>query len=214
MHLGRWSVEIHADQQCSLGYKVNKVMHEIHRDLFYGGEVRSRIIGNLRVFLPSPGNDAIIVFVHFLNHFFKGGVGLRQICDWCRLLWTYRNEIDNRLLESRIRRMGILSEWRAFAAFAVDYLDMPVFAMPLYDSGKRWKSKAHMICSYIMKVGNFGRNRDSSFYGKYPRLVRKTVSFGRIIGDVLHHMKIFPIDSLLFLPYITYIGIKSALRGE
>ena len=76
--------------------------------------------------LPSPDNDVIIVFTHFLQHFFVGGVGLRQICDWCRLLWTYRSEIDAAKLEGRLREMGIVSEWKAFGAFAVEYLGLPL----------------------------------------------------------------------------------------
>ena len=73
--------------------------------------------------LPSPDNDVIIVFTHFLQHFFVGGVGLRQICDWCRLLWTYRDSIDRGLLERRLKEMGIVSEWQAFGAFVVEYCE-------------------------------------------------------------------------------------------
>lgn len=34
--------------------------------------------------------------------------------------------------------MGALGEWRAFAALAVEYLGMPVEAMPLYSPSARW----------------------------------------------------------------------------
>lgn len=163
--------------------------------------------------MPSPDNDIIIAFVHYLNHFYKGGIGLRQIYDWCRLLWTYRNEIDQDLLESRIKRMGLVSEWKAFATFAIDYLNMPKFAMPLYDSSLLWKRKSSRIMLHIIKVGNFGHNRDSSFR-RYNRLLRKTISFGRIFGDVIRHARIFPLDTFVFLPSITFDGIRSVIRGE
>ena len=42
----------------------------------------------------TSGEDIILVFTHILEFPFIGGVGLRQICGWCRLLWTYRSEID------------------------------------------------------------------------------------------------------------------------
>ena len=61
-----------------------------------------------------------------LQHFFVGGVGLRQICDWCRLLWTYRERIDRDLLLRRLQEMWIVSEWKAFGAFAVEYLGLPL----------------------------------------------------------------------------------------
>ena len=81
-------------------------------------------------------NDILLIFTHFLKHFYKGGIGLRQICDWCRLLWTYRDSIDVALLEQRLRKMGLMSEWKAFAALAVEYLGMPAES-PIYDSSKR-----------------------------------------------------------------------------
>ena len=59
-------------------------------------------------------------------------VGLRQFCDWCRLLWTYRRSINVGLLEARLNEMGLVSVWKAFGAFAVEYLGMPGEAMPLY----------------------------------------------------------------------------------
>lgn len=102
-------------------------------DVFCGGNVRSWECNGIQVFLPSPDNDVILVFTHFLHHFFIEGVGLRQICDWCRLLYTYKNSLNYGLLESRIRKMGLMSEWKAFASLAVDTLGMPVELMPFYD---------------------------------------------------------------------------------
>ena len=70
-----------------------------------------------------------------MHHFTPGaileeGVGLRQVCDWCRLLWTYKDSLNYGLLEQRIKRAGLMSEWKAFGAYAVDYLGMPVEAIP------------------------------------------------------------------------------------
>ena len=214
MHYGEWVVELHANQHCSLSARINRVMDEIHRDLFYGGNVRSWKNGNTQVFLPSPDNDVLIVFVHFLNHFYKGGLGVRQICDWCRLLWAYRSELDLKLLESRIRKMGLMNVWKGFAAFAVEYLGMPKEAMPFYSSVKKWKLKADRICSFILEVGNFGHNRDSSYYNNDSKLLRKASSFGRRCGDMFRHTWIFPIETLRFFPYMVYCGIKAALQGE
>ncbi|MBO4923204.1 MAG: nucleotidyltransferase family protein, partial [Bacteroidales bacterium] len=222
MHLGHWTVELHADQHCGISPRINRVMDEIHARLFRAGEaaaaaaaaavaaacapeapetsalgaqesvaqelaarvelaqesvaqelaarvelaqdsvaqelaarvelaqdsvaqelaargsgtrmlgeVRMAEIGGVLVALPSPDNDVLIVFVHFINHFYREGLGIRQVCDWCRLLWTYRDTIDKDLLEKRLRRMGLVGAWRAFGAFAVTHLGMPADAMPL-----------------------------------------------------------------------------------
>jgi hypothetical protein len=110
--------------------------------------------------------------------------------------------------------MRLMSEWKAFAAMAVDYLGFPISEMPLYDPDIRWSKKANRILSFIMKVGNFGWKRDMSYYQKYPYLVRKAISLGRRFGDSVRHITIFPLDSFLFFPNLVFSGLRNASRGE
>lgn len=214
MHYGEWVVEIHANQYCSLSQRINRVMNEVHNDIFYNGKVRSWINDGTQIFLPSPDNDTIIIFTHFFNHFYRGGVGLRQVCDWCRLLWTYHNTLNLQLLEERIRKAGLLDEWRAFGAFAVKYLGMPIEMMPLLTANANLIKKVDRICEFIIEVGIFGHNRDTSYYGKYPFLIRKAISARWRLKDWLRHVRIFPVDSMRFLLGITYNGICSVVHGE
>lgn len=155
------------------------------------------------------------VFVHFFNHFYKEGVGLRQICDWCRLMWAYRNEIDVKKIEERIKRMGLVSEWKAFYALASKYLGMPevVNGSGLMVHDSRFDRKADKIMEFVLKAGNMGHNRDMSHFSKKPYFVRKCVSMGRRIGDLINHARIFPLDSLRFFPRIMWNGIRSAVNG-
>lgn len=168
-HLGmtieQWVVELHGTMRSGLSGRIDKGLDAVRNSVFYGGNVRSWANGNTVVFLPSAENDAIYIFTHVLQHFFKGGIGLRQICDWCRLLWTYRDSMKLVETEKQLKAMGLMSEWKAFGAFAVDYLGMPVEAMPFFSSDRKWNRKADRICSFIMEVGNFGHNRDMSYYG-------------------------------------------------
>ena len=106
-----------------------------------------------------------------------------------------------------------MTEWKACGSFAIDYLGMPVEAMPVDSSSLIWKRKARRICNFVMEVGNMGHNRDNSYFDK-PYLVRKMYSFGRRCGDLLHHARIFPMDSFRFLPSILIQGVKSAAKGE
>lgn len=213
MTIDSWVVELHGKLHSGLTLRIDRVIDEIRYDIFYNGTVRSWWNGKTQVFLPAANDDIILVFTHFLKHFYKGGIGLRQICDWCRLLWTYKESLNYGLLESRIRKMGLMSEWRAFGAFAVDYLGMPSETMPMYSPDAKWKRKADKICAFIMDVGNFGHNRDMSYFQKYPYLIRKVISFGRRCGDVINHVRIFPIDSLRFFPRIMFNGVRSAIKG-
>ena len=214
MTIDPWVVELHGSLRCGLSSRMDRVIDDIQADCFEGGKVRSWKNGETDVFLPGVDNDILFIFTHFLKHFYKGGIGLRQICDWCRLLWTYREQIDVSLLEKRLHPMGLMSEWKAFAAFAVEFLGMPVEAMPLYSADAKWKHKAARICSFIMEVGNFGHNRDTNYYSKYPFLIRKAISMGWRISDLFRHARIFPLDSLRFLPKIMYDGLRSAVKGE
>lgn len=217
-HLGMtidgYVVELHGTLQSGLSLQVEKGLDEIKNVVFYDGKVRSWSNRGTQVFLLEADENVLYVFTHMLQHFFKEGLGLRQVCDWCRLLWTYRSKIDTELLEHRLQKMELVSEWKAFGSFAVEYLGMPVEAMPFYSDEQKWKKKADKICSFILEVGNMGHNRDMSYFEKYPYLIRKVYSMGRRCGDLIRHARIFPLDSLRFFPRIMFNGLRSAIRGE
>lgn len=196
MEIGEWEVELHGSLRGSLWRDVNKGLDEIQDAIFHDGAVRSWMNDKTQVFLPKADEDIVYVFSHILEHFFRGGIGLRQICDWCRLLWTFRAEIDIPLLKKRLSRMGIMTEWKAFAAFAVVKLGMPEEAMPLYSPEKKWLHKSQLILQYVLETGNFGHNKDNSYQNRFPYVVRKAISFWRVLKDTLKLIRIFPLDAL------------------
>ncbi|MCR4737078.1 MAG: hypothetical protein K5846_02830 [Bacteroidales bacterium] len=51
-----------------------------------------------------------------LSFVIKVVVSLRQVSDWCRLLWPYRETLDVKKVESILRRMGLVSEWKSVCA--------------------------------------------------------------------------------------------------
>lgn len=221
-HLGMtidgFVVELHGTLHGGLSSKVDGELDDVKNDTFYRGNVRSWNNNGIQVFLLGAENDVFYVFTHFLQHFYKEGVGLRQICDWCRLLYTYKDTLNYGLLEQRIKRAGLMSEWKAFGALAIEYLGFPKGSMPLLnvndDLDANLKRKADRIMEFILKSGNMGHNRDMSHFSKYPYQIRKCVSMGRRIGDLINHARIFPLDSLRFFPRIMFNGIISAVRGE
>lgn len=196
MTIDVWSVELHGTLRTQLGQRIDKVVDEVQEDTFKNGGIRIWKDGLTDVLLPSHDNDVVFVFTHFLQHFFIGGCGLRQICDWCRLLWTYRGTLDVALLEKRLKNAGLLSEWKAFASLAVSYLGMPVEVMPLYNSSRCWKRKASRILDSILMMGNMGHNRDTSYLSTDKGLQRKLKTLYYISKDACRDMMIFPIDSI------------------
>ena len=217
-HLGMtiesWVVELHGRLYCGLSSRIERELDAVWKDTFSSGDVRSWDNNGVQVSLLGIENDAFYIFTHILQHFYKGGIGLRQICDWSRLLWTYRESLNRGLLESRLRKAGLMTEWKAFGAFAVEYLGMPSSAVPFYSEAKCWKRKAMRIQDFILMAGNFGHNRDSSYFKKYPYFIRKCISMGRRVGDLFRHSRLFPLDSIRFFPKMMCDGLQSAARGE
>lgn len=218
-HLGltidSWVVELHGAQHTGLSAQIDQVIDEVQKDCFEYGGVRMWKDGETEVLLPNPNNDVVIIFTHFLKHFYKGGLGLRQICDWCRLLWTYRDELDVVLLERRLREMRLIDEWRTFIFFARVYLDLDInhnldYGMAV--NSKRMRRKADRVAAFVMEVGNFGHNRDNRFR-RYPFVIKKVFSFARRCGDLVRHALIFPLSSFRYFPSIVFNGLRSAAKG-
>jgi len=217
MTVDGWVVELHGTLHSRLSKRVDDGIDAAQREVFYGGKVRSWMNGGTQVFLPASDEDVIFVFTHIQHHFFFEGIGIRQICDWCRLLWTYKDSLNHSLLESRIRKMGLMSEWKAFAAFGVKWLRMPVEAMPLFEDNDvhnvNLDKKADKICKFVLEVGNFGHKQRRDYSGM-SYLRRKFVSVWGRLGDMLRHFQLFPKDSIVFFGGVLRSGLHAAVRGE
>lgn len=213
MTIGEFKVELHGSLCGQVRKSVDKGVKELQKDTFDNKRFRVWCDNGTDVFLPSANNDIVFVFSHIYQHFFKEGIGLRQICDWCRLLWTYKDEIDKPLLESRLKKMHLMDKWCAFASLAVNYLGMPKDAMPFYSSSIKWKKKADSIIALILESGNFGHSVDRSYKYKYPAIIRAIVAVCHHTFIAFKHFRVFQYDSLLGWARLMYIGIKANLYG-
>lgn len=196
-------VELHGKMPFIISKRVDDGIDDVLDDLFCRGHVRSWDCNGTQVFLPSPDNDVILVFAHFLHHFFIEGVGLRQICDWCRLLYTYRDSLNIKLLESRIRKMGLMSEWKAFYNLASRYLGMPDLDSRFMFHDSKFDKKADRIMELVLESGNFGHNKDLSYRTRYTGMTYKIVAAWRRLKDFASLIPIFPLDAPRF--YLTYV---------
>lgn len=203
MTIDPWVVELHGTMRSEMSSRVDGMIDAVQRDIFQGGGIRVWRKDDVDIFLPNPDNDVILVFTHFLHHFYVGGIGLRQICDWCRLLWTYKDSIDRELLDARLTEMGLMTEWKAFAHFAVEWLGMSEEAMPFFSENERFKRKAEKVCNLILEMGNFGHNKDSSYRSKYPKMTGYFITFGRRLGEFVRLTSIFPRNAPRF--FVTYV---------
>lgn len=212
MTIGSWTVELHGTLRGGWSKSVDKGINKVQEDTFKNKRVRIWNNDGVEIPLPSPDNDVIFVFTHILQHFFLEGVGLRQICDWCRLLWTYRFDINIELLEERLDSMRLMPKWQSFAALAVTYLGMPTEFMPFYSSKKRWHKNADVILSMVMDLGNFGHNRDLSYQKKYPFVISKAITFCMATRDNLKRFEMFPVDSIRVWRNMVCEGVKGVFK--
>ena len=201
-------VELHGKMHFTLSKRVDKELDIVIDDSLRRGGVCRLRVDETDVYLPNPDNHVIIVFTHYLHHFFIEGVGLRQICDWCRLLWTHRTELNVELLEHRLQKMGLITEWKVFASLAVNTLGMPVEAMSFYDS--RFKVKGERVLRRILVCGNFGHNKDLSYRRKYTGITYKIVATLRRFGDFVSLTPVFPLDAPRFLVAYLFNKAKGA----
>lgn len=214
MAISSWVVELHGTLFTHQLLRLNRVIGEVQDAVLLKKQVRIWTNGRENVSLPSPDNDVFFIFSHILQHYFVEGIGLRQICDWCRLLWIHKDSIDAGLLERRLRSAGIMTEWKAFAALAVNYLGMLKDVMPFYSSDHRWIRKAEMVLAFVLETGNFGHNRDYTYQKKYPFVVYKAISLWKHVADTFKYCRIFPLDSMKVLIGRVIEGFSVALKEK
>ena len=209
-----WSVELHGTMHTNLSKEIDKEIDRVQQDAFCGGKVRSVEFkssggSKIQVFLPAPDEDVIFVFTHILQHLFLEGIGLRQICDWCRLLWTYKDSLNYGLLESRINTMGLMSEWKAFYNLANRYLGMPDLGGRLMVRDSKYDKKTDRLMAFVLKVGNFGHNRGVEWANP---IKRRTSLIWHRITDTVKLSFIFPLDAPRFLLNYAVDGVRGLVR--
>lgn len=208
MTINGWIVELHGTMHTYISIRINKVNDEVHHDIFFNGNVRSWNDNGIQVFLPNPDNDVLVIFNHFINHFYGEGVGLRQICDWCRLLWTYKEEVNLSLLEKRLNKMGLMGEWKAFGSFAVNYLGIPSQAMPFYEDKDKYQGEVRKIRDLIIATGSFGVNKDESYRANNSKVIANILTFFRRFEEFSRIATIFPLNAIKFFLHYTKQRIK------
>lgn len=208
MTINSVEVELHGNLRSELYPKIDKELDKVKDEVFFGGNVRSWLNDKNQVLLPGINSDVVYIFTHILQHFYKSGIGLRQICDWCRLLWTYKDNVDRKQLERRLKKMGLMSEWKVFGALAVNTLGMPAEAMPFYSDSNKWKKKARRVLAFVLETGNFGHNRDISYRNEESAIFRKWKTFYHITSDTAKQFTIFPMDSLRVWWEMMGIGLR------
>ena len=130
--------------------------------------------------------NAMYIFVHLFYHMTASGVGLRQLCDWARVLHNLNDNVndnenllntkaqrdkdfnDNRTpslnregwggssISGPLKELGYLKAYKAMGAFLVEYLGLPEEHFPFVLT-EQDRKWVETIKKNILKRGNFGR---------------------------------------------------------
>ena len=205
-------VEIHGSISTLMSRKLDRKLAALLEEQFQAGSFPTVSIGGADIPVPEAGFNAVYIFVHMLQHYWSGGVGLRQLIDWMTFVSVHKREIHPVILEKRLEELGLLHVWEVFTGFAQEYLGCPEEKLPLAaapDAGKDAR-----IWRYIRRCGNFGKNVDRTRKQR-PYLVRKLHSFCRlVVADRLRHFPIFPKESIRFFLGAFGYGLQRLAKGE
>jgi len=206
MDIEHWLVELHGSLRCGFSIRVDRELDKIHEEAFQNKNFTTWIDGEVPVLMPGRESHLLFVFAHLLNHYYKGGVVIRQISDWCRMMWSGKDNLDLGILETRLKNMRLMSEWHVFGAYAVEYMGMPKEAIPFYDADEKWIRKASRIQQFILKTS--GINRDKGQEGD-SLLTRKFRTATQRFWHLADHFWVFPLDTVLFMPSIFIYGLQN-----
>ncbi len=141
--------------------------------------------------LPAQVN-ALYIFTHLWNHVRRGGVGLRQLCDFAVVLRKTIDRINVDVLKCDLRQMKMLEEWMLVGNVLVDYLGVPKEEYPLFETGVKMRSDS--LIRLILMDGNFGSKRNTVIRGGYLRS-----KYGKILLDAKRSKQIAKISKIMAL---------------
>lgn len=166
----------------------------------------------VRVSLPDPTFNAFFLFQHLYNHFLNGGIGLRQICDWCRYLDQHQTEINQAELMQKLKSYDMLEAWQTFGSLCVHSLGLSSTSFPFYHAGLQ--EKADLLMHRIEKDGNFGFATLQMQKRPKGLIQGKFYSFRQRSIRQIQIFKLFPKDTLIGYSSFLFTGIRNVFVDE
>lgn len=212
--IGPWKVELHGTLRSGLTNRIDRIIDQLQVISTKDGNNRKWKNGGTEILLPAHDEDVLYVFTHILQHFYReGSIGFKQICDWCRLLWTYKDKFDLKLLKLRLNKMGIMNEWLVFGTMAVNYLGMPLEKMPFYAPNNSRNKEASIIVESLLNEKMYSHSIIERWQTR-SYLMNKIVSFWGNTRRGFKHFKVFPLTSMRVWLRMISVGITIVAKGE
>ncbi len=203
------TIEIHRHSHVEANPSLNRKYNRWSDDLLLGktGTLRSMQTCGVSIDLPPVEFDTMFIYYHLVHHLITGGIGLRQICDWCRHLHVYKDEINTDDISRSLSIYGSIGTWRVIGYIAVHYLGLPQEDMPFYSAG--YTTKAARCIDIILRKGNFGRYAEEAGRNMHIFfLFRKIQSCLITLRSEIELLRIAPKEVLQFTPWYIIDGLK------
>lgn len=163
-----------------------------------------RIFGEAEIRVPAPGMDVLFIFLHIAKHFMVEGIGLRQICDWARILYISKGKYDPERLKKELDDLKLTRLANVFGALMIRHLGFPVSFFP-WDIPEKDAENVNFLLEEILISGNFGKNRNLK--GKAPKKIffRKYYTFQNLCRRSFYLLKLCPSEALC-LPFKFFVN--------
>lgn len=202
--IGHAFIEIHRYTDVYWPSRYDRVYQKISDDGMHSDMVPLDFSG-VPVMSPAVNFNVFFIFNHFWHHFIADGVGLRQICDWVRLLHVNHGKINLDYLSNVLCEMKLMKEWKVFGYIAVNTLGLPVDEMPFYDP--MYKNTAEKVLELIMLEGNFGKENLKGYKRPKGYVAGKWYSFKKRFSRNFRVLRIFPKESMRHMGKVIFIGL-------
>lgn len=161
--------------------------------------------GDTEIMTPSIDFNVFFIFNHFWHHFIADGVGLRQLCDWVRLLHVNYGKINLDYLSKVLCEMKLMKEWKIFGYIAVNTLGLPIEEMPFYD--QKYRKTAEKVLELIMLEGNFGKENMKGYNRPKGYVAGKLYSFIKRTERNFRVLRLFPFEAIRHIVRIFVGGL-------
>ena len=162
-------------------------------------------VGKGQVCVLPPATNVVLLLAHIVDHFYCEGIGLRQLCDYARLLHLKRDEISRDELLLMLDALSMTRAYRVFGYIAVHYLGMPEEDLMLQPTKKDVRL-AHRVMANCLKGGNFGHANEKRRHS----VGQKVMYYIRYFRHLWRYRQLHPSEALWW----PLAKIRRALKGE
>ena len=210
VHVGNLSVEIHRLAELQPNPFINHRYQRFTERWLTAEKADTVQIAGRDVLVPPRQFNVVYVFNHLWHHFYSGGIGLRQLCDWAVLLHEAYGKLDMKELEKDLRENHLYKPWQIMGYIVVTRLGLPSREMPFYTN--KHQKLSEKTWEVILEGGNFGRSKE--VVARKSRKHWVLFKFRTLLLYIINIFKMFPLCgefALLGFFSTLYMGSKGVI---